>query len=175
MLKQLFRAVLILFTVTFSGCGSTGVYSVLEESESNLRSYNIVEILDVESGKTTDQIDEETPLQIRESIKTNIKTWRLFDDIVFDSQIEKNTLQIKCKIVELDNGSEFLRFLISLGVGKAYLKTKCEFIDKEKNQVIYSGEFSGEMRGGLLGAKADQKVMARYVGEAVAEFLRKQS
>lgn len=175
MLPKKIRVVFVLMYFTFTGCGSTGVYSVMEESESNLRSYNTVEILDVESEKTTDHIQEGTPSQIRESIKTNIKTWRLYDDVVFDSQLKENTLQIRCKIVELDNGSEFLRFLIGLGVGKAYLKTKCEFIDKERNQVIYSGEFSGEMRGGLLGAKADQKVMAKYVGEAVTDFLRKQS
>jgi len=164
---------LILLFFALSGCGSVGVYSLLEESDSNLRSYNTIEILEIESGETTDIIERGTKSQIRESIKTNVKTWRLFDNVVFNTPTTKNTLQIKCKIVELDNGSEFLRFVISLGVGKAYLKTHCEFIDKEKNEVINSGEFSGEMRGGLFGSSADQKVMAKYVGEAVSDFLRK--
>ncbi len=173
MLRKYYATVLILSIIVLSGCGSIGVYSLLEESNANLHSYNTVEILEVENGITTDKIAPKTKSRIRESIQENIKIWRLYDNVVFNTSASENTLQIKCKIVELDNGSEFLRFLISLGVGKAFLKTNCEFIDKKKNEIIYSGEFTGVIRGGFFGASADQKIMAKYVGEAVSDFLRK--
>lgn len=153
------------------GCVSVGKYSLDKSPSEDTKSFANVEVGKIEIGVTKDKLEPETILELRSAIIEAIQKKNIYQQVAAELGIDEGTLLIKCKIVELDNGSRFLRWLIR--AGKAYLETSCQFINKKTNKVISSGTFTGEIQGGFFGGAADQEEMSKSVADAIARFLKK--
>lgn len=164
---------LVIILLIFIGCASMGKYSLEKPPVEDVKSFINIEVNKVEVGITKDELNPETVTDLRAAIIEAIQKKKIYEQIGPELDVEEGTLVINCKIIELDNGSKFLRWLLGMGAGKAYLETACQFSDKKTGRVIASGTFTGEIRGGFFGGSADQEKMAKYVAEAVARFLKK--
>lgn len=171
MRKLLLLNVLLSMMLFLGGCATMGKYSLDKYPTEDTKAFLKVEVAEVEVGITKDELEPETVAELRSAIMEAIMKKNLYQEVAAELGMEEGTLLIECKIIELDNGSQFLRWLI--GAGKAYLETSCQFINKDTNTVFASGVFTGEIKGGAFGGSPDQEKMSMYVGEAVARFLKK--
>ena len=164
--------ILLIIILVLGGC-SMGKYSLNRIPSEDTKSFVQVEVGQVEVGLTKDELDPETIFDLRSEIIKAIQKKKIYQQVAAELGIDEGTLLIKCKIIELDNGSQFLRWLIGMGAGKAYLETSCQFINKKTNKVISSGTFTGEIKGGFFGGSANQESMSKFIAAAVARFLKK--
>ncbi|NOX88459.1 MAG: DUF4410 domain-containing protein [Calditrichaeota bacterium] len=165
--------VFLISLLILGGCATMGRYSLDYPPTESTRSYVNIEVAPIEVGITKDELDPATVSELRYAIIEKVQRLGIYQKVQAEPISDDRTLLIKCKIYELDNGSQFLRWLLGWGAGKAYMETLCQFIDKKTNKVISSGTFSGEIRGGFFGGSADQEKMAKDVAGAIARFLKK--
>ena len=81
-------------------------------------------------------------------------------------------LLISCAVLQFDEGSRTLRYLVGMGAGKAVLRLTCRFTDLDDDAPYAEGVFRAELKGGLFGGAADGQAMGKQVGEAIRDFLR---
>lgn len=173
-LKKIFMLNLfIIILIISSGCVSMGKYSLDKVPSEDTKSFKNIEVSQIEAGVTKDELNPETIIDLRTAIIEAIQKKDIYEKVEAELGIAEGVLQIKCKIIELDNGSQFLRWLVGRFGGKAYLETTCQFINKNTGKIIASGTFSGEITGGFFGGSANQETMSKYVAAAIARFLKK--
>ena len=167
--------IILIFVIllSFVGCAQMGKYSISKPPVQDTKYFKNVEVSKIEVGLTTDEIDNDTTYELRSAIIESIQKKNIYQQVLNELDNDEDALKIECKIIELDNGDQFIRWLLGMGIGKAHLDVSCKFINKKTNQVFASGTFTGEISGGIFGGEADQKLMSKFVAEAIARFLKK--
>jgi len=167
-------AVAAVLTVIFSlfGC-APGKYSLTGVPSEQTNTFRNVEVAPVEVGATTDEVDAETPMELRTAIIEAIQKKKMYETVVPELANDETAIRIESKIIELENGSQFGRWLIGGWGGKAYMEVSCRFINKASGKEFADGTFSGEISGGFFGGSPNQSNMSKQVASAVVKFLKK--
>jgi hypothetical protein len=171
--RWILALVTLAMLVTCFGCAQMGKYSLAKPPAKDTREFVSVEVQEVEVGLTKDELEPETQADLRMAIIEAIQKAKIYEKVGMETEDVDQVITIESKIVELDAGSQFLRWFLGFGAGKAYMEVACKFLDKETGEVIATGTFTGEIKGGFFGGSADQETMSKYVAEAVARFLKK--
>ena len=162
----------LFYLVSITSCTTTGYYNLDKLPEN--KTYENIEITDVIVESTKDAVKKETPEILQEQIILNINKNILSDSVSTSLSNNYNTLQIKPKIVDLNNGSQFKRYLFGRlsSSAKAKLGVYCSFVEKKSQKEISRGIFEGYIKGGFFGGSPNQKTMSKFVSDEIVDFLQ---
>jgi len=163
----------IIILIFIAGCVTPHNYVLKRTPTKKTISFRNIEVSKVTWDETKDEIQPETPLNLRKLIIREIQKKEFFAKVATSIETTERTMRINCKILTLDKGSKLARFAIGSGSGKAHMDVECKFIDKKADKVFASGVFTGDIKDGLLGGEPNQTAMALEVAKGIATFLEK--
>ncbi|MFH1221272.1 MAG: DUF4410 domain-containing protein [Candidatus Eisenbacteria bacterium] len=171
--KRLVLGAALVLAVALIGCAPMGKYQLIKFPTESAATFRNVEVGTVEAGVTEDDLEPGTPSELRLAIIKAVERTKMYEKVGSDLAGASQTIMIKPKIVEMNNGSQFLRWLIGFGVGKAHMEVTCQFVDTATGSVFATGSFTGEIKAGLFGGLSNQGKLSGQVAGAIASFLRK--
>lgn len=160
--------------LTVSGCATSSSFELTVPPATQPKRFTAVDVAPVTSDWVPENASMLTEMgsAIRRAIIDELTGSGEFALVVSELDPAPGAVLISCSIVDFDEGSRLARYLVGLGAGKAELKVACKFTDLTTDEPYAEGVFSGELKAGLFGGKADAGTMGKEVGEAIRRFLR---
>lgn len=80
---------------------------------------------------------------------------------------QERVLILRGKILEFTHGSQAKRVLIGLGAGKGKIVARCDFIDKQTGELVWSRKVDGRVIGAMQPTEGAIKGLSKEVAKVI--------
>lgn len=153
-----------------------------------LSAYDTLIIRDFSTdGAEYSRVDEEEKVKIEamkpllvktisESLAMQLKTKKLFKNVVINGEPTGNAVVFEGAITEFNAGSRALKFFVGFGAGKAYLLVKGRLLDARTGRELATFVDRETGYRGAVGMESYEDLFphqAKSLGEHIAQFIEK--
>ncbi len=170
--RILIVALVLLAALVFSGCVKP--YTIITPLEQPIAKPSMVSV-----GGITDQL----PLDMAEGKKPTLEDISKFRSVL-EKHLEQSEVfllgasdsagpayEVRGSILEYKRGSGFMRFMFGAWAGGAKVVTHLELVERRGNQIVFSGDFTGNVTSWAESGAA----MYDRVAKEFAKQIKKQS
>lgn len=113
---------------------------------------------------------------ISESLAMQLKTKKLFTNVVINGEPTGNAVVFEGAITEFNAGSRALKFFVGFGAGKAYLLVKGRLLDARTGRELATFVDRETGYRGAVGMESYEDLFphqAKSLGENISQFIEK--
>lgn len=136
---------------------------------------------------TIGSITDELPMDMDEDKKPTLEEINNFKNLLYNELNSKEIFkmlhhgdndahyELTGGVLEFKKGSGWLRFLFGLGIGNARLVVSLELTDKKNNDIVFGGNFTGEVDDWMTSGNQIFRMVARNFAKALENQIKKRN